>query len=306
MSKFLVEVCSFAAVVEHGGFSAAARATGQSKASLSQQVSRLEQRLDTQLLYRSTRRVSLTKSGEVLIDYARRILNAEGEAVDALNALGTDPSGTVSVTMPVSFGEIFMTEVATSFRELYPAIRLRIELENEYRDLKETGADIAIRKGLMNDPDQVAIPLGRYSEIVCAAPSYLASHGMPETPDALKGHLCLVNEHTARDSRWTFYDGADAMSVAVTGPLLVNHFPLIRTAAVNGYGIARLPRYLAMPDVTAGALVPILTRYASPIDPVYLVYIREARLPRRTRLFVDHVRDWFRARPELLSDGSVR
>lgn len=305
MPNLLSEMRSFALVVEHGGFSAAARATGVSKARLSQHVSRLEEAVSAQLLHRSTRSISLTRAGEVMLAHGRQVLTAQDEAFDAVEALAALPKGPVGITVPVSFGEMFLTDIVVAFRALYPDVQVRLDLDNRYRDLKTAEADIAIRAGLPEDPDQVAIPLGEYTEVTCAAPDYLAANSNPpiRVPGDLAGHDCLVNHHSCPDGNWTYFQGENAVSIPVSAVLSLNHFPLIRTAAVAGQGVARLPRYIAVPEIAAGRLVEVLTAYRSPASPIYLVYIRENRLPRRVRLLVDFIRDWFRAAPELLRQG---
>lgn len=307
MLNLLSEMRSFALVVEHGGFSAAARAAGVSKARLSQHVSRLEEAVSAQLLHRSTRSMSLTRAGEVMLAHGRQVLTAQEEAFDAVEALAALPAGPVGITVPVSFGEMFLTDIAAAFRARYPDVWVRLELDNRYRDLKTAEADVAIRAGLSDDPDQVAIPLGEYSEVTCAAPSYLTGRNDTpvRAPDELRGHACLVNHHSCPDGRWTYFQGESAFSVPVDAALSLNHFPLIRTAALAGQGVARLPRYLAVPEIAAGRLVELLSDYRSPTSPIYLVYIRESRLPRRVRLLVDFIRDWFRASPELLLRGNA-
>lgn len=305
MPNLLSEMRSFALVVEHGGFSAAARSAGVSKARLSQHVSRLEEAVGAQLLHRSTRSMSLTRAGEVMLTHGRQVLTAQDDAFDAVAALSALPEGPVGITVPVSFGEMFLTDIAAAFRALYPDVTIRLDLENRYQDLKTAEADIAIRAGLSDDPDQVALPLGEYTELTCAAPAYLAADGRApvSVPQDLERHACLVNHHSCPDGRWTYFQGESAYSVRVPATLSLNHFPLIRNAAVAGQGIARLPRYLAVPEIAAGRLVEVLMEYRSPASPIYLVYIRESRLPRRVRLLVDFIRDWFRAAPELLLQG---
>lgn len=305
MPNLLSEMRSFALVVDHGGFSAAARESGVSKARLSQHVKRLEDAVGAQLLFRSTRSMSVTRAGEVMLDHGRRVLMAQENAFDAIEALGAEPRGTVGVTVPVSFGEMFLADVIAGFRDLYPAIHIRLELDNRYQDLKSTPPDIAIRAGLTDDPDQVAIPLGEYLEVTCAAPGYLAMTTAITGPDDLRDHACLINHNSCRDGHWSFFRDGDARSVPVAGPVSLNHFPLIRNAAVAGVGVARLPRYLAAPEIAAGRLVEVLPDHQSPSSPIYLVYIREDRLPRRVRLLVDFIGDWFRARPDLLRPGGV-
>jgi len=304
MPNYLSEMRSFALVADHGGFSAAARAAGVSKARLSQHVQRLEDALGVQLLHRSTRKVSLTRAGEEMLVHGQSVVNAQDAAFDAIEALAKQPYGSVGLTVPVSFGEMFMAEVIAAFQQTYPDIVIQLDLENRYQDLKSTAPDIAIRAGLPDDPDQVAIPLGQYSELTCASLTYFERIGLSpvdiRVPKDLEPLDCLVNHHACRDGKWTFFRDGDATAVPVRGPVSLNHFPLVRDAAIAGRGVARLPRYLAIPELRTGRLIELLWSYHALATPIYLVFIREDRIPRRVRVLVDFIRDWFRERPDLL------
>lgn len=300
------EMTSFAAVIDAGGFTAAARATGRSKALISQHVKSLEQDLGVQLLFRSTRRVEATEAGRLFYGYCRQILETEAAARDAIESLRGAPEGTVRLSVPVSFGEIFLNDIVAAFQRVHPRITIQLELENRYRDLKSAALDLAVRAGLSEDQEQVAVALGEYAEMLCASPGYVRRAGAPVRPSDLDGHPCLLNYHAHGDGRWTFFSADGAESIAVSGPLRLNHFPLIRDALVRGDGIGRLPRYLAVPEVRAGRLVALLPEYRSPSVPIFIVYQLQDRLPLKTRLFLDFVRDWFRDRPDLLTAGVSR
>ncbi len=300
MSRYLPEMMSFAAVVEAGGFIAAARDLGLSKGLISQHVKRLETVLGAQLLFRSTRRVELTESGALFLVHCRDIRQRIDGAFEAMNALRAVPEGTIRMTVPVSFGEFFLNQIIANFQILHPAITVDLELENQYRDMKATRMDIAIRSGLTDDPDQVALPLGEYSELVCAAPDYWHRNPPPQTPADLTGHECLVNFHLVKDGRWIFFSPDGPESIPVSGRLRLNHYPLIRDAACAGAGVARLPRYVVAAEVAAGRLELALSGYDSPRSPIYLVYPYQGSLPLKNRLLIDFIRHWFRERPGLL------
>ncbi|MFH1805106.1 MAG: LysR substrate-binding domain-containing protein [Pseudomonadota bacterium] len=300
MKEYLIEMRSFAAVIDHGGFTAAARATGVSKGLISQQIRRLETVLGAQLLFRSTRKQELTETGAAFLPYCRQITRNAHDGFEAVAALRGTPAGTVRLTVPVSFGEMFLHDIITGFQNLHPRITVELELENRYRDLKSSGLDIAIRAGLTSDPDQVAIPLGELSELVCASPDYWQNHAPVGTPQDLTAHNCMVNFHYCRDNTWVFFAPDGPQSVLVSGTLRLNHYPLIRNAACAGLGVARLPRYIALPEIHAGRLAPRLETWHSPRSPIYLVYPFQGNLPVKNRLLIDFIRDWFYARPDLL------
>ena len=300
MKDYLSEMRSFAAVIEQGSFTDAARATGTSKGLISQHVKRLEGVLGAQLLFRSTRKLELTEIGGTFLAYCQNITQSADAAFEAVEALRGEPVGTVRITVPVSFGEMFLQDILFEFQKIHPRIQIEMELENTFRDLQSSHIDIAIRAGLTDDPDQVAIPLGQLSELVCASPAYWQHHTKPQTPHDLSDHNCLVNFQYYKDRKWVFFSQSGPQSITAQGNLRLNHYPLIRNATVQGLGVARLPRYVAMPELHAGRLETALEEYRSPLRPIYLVYAYQGNLPVKNRLMIDFIRNWFTERPDLL------
>lgn len=303
MKQYLTEMHSFAAVIEYGGFTAAAKVLKVSKGLISQHVTRLEEALGTQLLFRTTRKLELTETGTAFLVYCQRLGENAEAGFEAVESLRKNPTGTVRITVPVSFGEIFLNDIITTFQTRHPDITIELELENRYRDLKSDPVDMAIRAGLTSDPDQVAIPLGQLSELVCASPAYWQMTPPVTTPNDLLNHNCINNFHYCTDNRWLFFGEDGPQSILVRGTLRLNHYPLIRNAACQGLGVARLPRYIAMQEISAGRLETRLNAYTSPQSPISLVYPYQGALPLKNRLLIDFIRDWFYARPDLLETG---
>lgn len=305
MKDYLSEMRSFAAVIKQGSFTDAARATGVSKGLISQHVKRLEDVLGAQLLFRSTRKLELTEIGATFLEYCETITQSADAAFEAVEALRGEPIGTVRITVPVSFGEMFLQDIIVAFQQAHPRIQIEMELENTFRDLQSAHIDIAIRAGLTDDPDQVAIPLGQLSELICASPEYWQAHPKPQTPADLAHHNCLVNFQYYKDRKWVFFSDDGPTSITAEGNLRLNHYPLIRNATVQGLGVARLPRYVAMPEIRAGRIETALENYRSPLRPIYLVYPYQGNLPIKNRLMIDFIRNWFADRPDLLETTST-
>ncbi|WP_289079002.1 LysR family transcriptional regulator [uncultured Thalassospira sp.] len=305
MKDYLSEMRSFAAVIKQGSFTDAARVTGVSKGLISQHVKRLEDVLGAQLLFRSTRKLELTEIGATFLEYCETITQSADAAFEAVEALRGEPVGTVRITVPVSFGEMFLQDIIVAFQQTHPRIQIEMELENTFRDLQSAHIDIAIRAGLTDDPDQVAIPLGQLSELICASPEYWKAHPKPQTPTDLAHHNCLVNFQYYKDRKWVFFSDDGPTSITAEGNLRLNHYPLIRNATVQGLGVARLPRYVAMPEIRAGRIETALENYRSPLRPIYLVYPYQGNLPIKNRLMIDFIRNWFADRPDLLETTST-
>jgi DNA-binding transcriptional LysR family regulator len=302
MKDYLSEMRSFAAIIKQGSFTDAARATGVSKGLISQHVKRLEDVLGAQLLFRSTRKLELTETGATFLGYCQSITQSADAAFEAVETLRGEPVGTVRITVPVSFGEMFLQDIIVAFQQSHPRIQIEMELENTFRDLQASHIDVAIRAGLTDDPDQVAIPLGQLSELICASPEYWKTHPKPRTPADLADHNCLVNFQYYKDRKWVFFSDEGPTSVTAEGNLRLNHYPLIRNATVQGLGVARLPRYVAMPEIRAGRIESALDHYRSPLRPIYLVYPYQRQLPVKNRLIIEFIKSWFTERPDLLEN----
>ncbi|WP_430473220.1 LysR substrate-binding domain-containing protein [Thalassospira lucentensis] len=305
MKDYLSEMRSFAAVIKQGSFTNAAQATGVSKGLISQHIKRLEDVLGAQLLFRSTRKLELTEIGSTFLVYCQNITQSADAAFEAVETLRGEPIGTVRMTVPVSFGEMFLHDIIVAFQQNHPRIQIEMELENTFRDLQASHIDLAIRAGLTDDPDQVAIPLGQLSELICASPDYWQNHSRPQRPDDLVDHNCLVNFQYYKDRKWVFFSKDGPQSITANGNLRLNHYPLIRNATLQGLGVARLPRYVAMPEIRAGRLETALDDYRSPLRPIYLVYPYQGNLPIKNRLMIDFIRNWFSTHPDLLETHTL-
>lgn len=286
-------MATFSKVVEEGSFTKAAQALNCSKAHVSQQVSRLEEGLGVQLLFRSTRKLSLTEAGETYLRFCQQIVETADEAGQALESLQGDVTGTIRISTPVSFGEVFLNDIVLAFAEEHPRTRIELDLDNRIRDLKEDNIDVAIRTSTHLDFDLVAIPVGSWREVLCASPDYVKRNSAPESPTDLYRFTCLVNSHFQNSTIWRFEQGEDFINAPIDGRLAINNFILLKQAVQAGAGIARLPSYLAKQELERGELVPLLEDFQTGEYPIYVVYAYQKAIPLKVRRFVDFVRTWF-------------
>lgn len=279
----------FVRVVDDGSFSAAARTLGQTPSAVSKQISALEDRLGTRLLSRTTRRLVLTEAGRTLLDRARPILEAMGEAEGSVTALSDAPRGVLKINIPVAFGEAHIAPILPGFLARYPEIRLLVGQSDRFVDLVEEGIDVAVRVAELKDSSLIARRLAPMRRIVCAAPSYLERYGRPTKPEDLSGHNCLSFIEKTHQMDWRFGSVADQQSVAVSGSLSANATETLRQAALAGVGIVRLSNYVVMRDLRAGALVRLLVDYEVSESSVYAVFPASRHLSPKTRAFVDYL-----------------
>ncbi|MGD8430859.1 MAG: LysR family transcriptional regulator, partial [Ectothiorhodospiraceae bacterium] len=240
MERMLV----FAAVVDAGSFTAAAQQLACSKAHVSQQISRLEEELGAQLLFRTTRRLELTEAGQTYLRYCRQLRDTANAAHQAVEALRGEMTGEIRMTVPVSFGDMVLRELVAPFLARYPGIDFQLDLENEVTDLRADRYDMALRTPAPADEDLVAVRLTDYTELLCASPGYLTGAAPIRRPADLAGHRFLVNRYNS-GRPWRLRDEqGDSTEVAISRRLVMNNYSIIRRAALGGLGIAKLPDYL--------------------------------------------------------------
>ncbi len=293
MSRFEA-LQSFQAVVETGSFTAAAERLGIAKSAVSRRVSALEQRLGSQLLNRTTRALDLTDSGRAFYDRAVRVLADLDEAEAAVAQRGGRLIGTLRVALPLSFGTLHMAEPISAFLDAHPDIDLQIDLNDRRVDLVAEGMDLALRIGRLRDSTLIARKLFDVRFVTCASPDYLAEHGVPETPDDLTQHRVLVYTNVPDPRLLPFVDcDGQSHDVRVAPRMAASNGDLLVAAAAAGQGIVVEPTFMSADAVEAGKLVPILTDFARPPTPAYIVYPHTRHLSLRVRAFIDHLVDWF-------------
>ncbi len=287
MSRF-ESLEAFAAVVERGSFSAAARTLGLTPSAISKQIGHLEARLGARLFNRTTRRMHLTEAGHAFFDRAHIALEVLEEAESAVSDLTASPSGHLRVTMAVGFGLVHVAPLITGFLAAHPQITLEVDTENQFVDLVEQGFDVAIRVGILSDSTLMARRLRGFRWIVCATPDYLARHGTPTEPGALTEHNCLMLTHSARV--WPFTGPDGDFSVRVSGPLMATNAEVLQAALLDGAGLGRMSSYMIADELRSGDLVPVLTDYAWREETnVYAVYPETRHLSPKVRAFIDYL-----------------
>ena len=286
------------AVIEAGSFTAAAERLGIAKSAVSRRIAALEERLGAQLLRRTTRRLSLTESGQGFYDRSVRILADLDEAEAAVAEEHGELRGKLRIALPLSFGIRHMCEPIADFSRLHPRIEFDLDLNDRRVDLVEEGADLAIRIGHLSDSSLIARRLFESHTIVCASREYLDRHGTPEVPEDLADHDCLVYGNIADPGRWPFRDaeGHDR-STDVSVAMKATSGDFIVESAVRGLGVAQSPSFIAGEHVRRGELVPLLTKYATPKLPGYAVYPPARHLSSRVRAFIDFVAERFAGVP---------
>lgn len=277
----------FAMVAEQGSLSGAARVLGLTPSSISRIITRIEGRIGTRLLLRTTRAITLTAEGEAYLRGARRILADMAEVEDAITDQGA-PRGRLRVSAALAHGRLSIVPLVAAFSARYPAIVVELRLEDEVVDILGGQADVAIRFGQLADSPLTARLIGSIGEVIVASPDYLARHGTPQVPQDLLNHNCLRFNFRRAAPDWPFrVDGRD-FSLQVSGTIEGNSGEVLSQLAKLGAGIARIGAFSVADDLASGHLVPLLEAY-NPGDqePIHAVFVGGAAMPARVRAFVD-------------------
>lgn len=285
----LNDLSCFHAVVTHGGFSAAARATGVPKATLSKRITRLEERLHVRLLERTTRRVRTTDVGRAFYAHCET-MQAGAEAAEAVAAEAqAEPSGIVRVSCPQGLIQDLVIEILPAFMTAHPKVRVQLKVLNRRADLVEDGVDVALRArvALDTDPSLIVRRMGR-SRLVLAASPHLSA-AVP-TIDRLCELPTLSMTDDLDESVWELV-GPDGRQRTVRHRprLFCNSFDILRAAAVAGLGIALLPEHVCRSDFAAGRLAPALPDWHTQYGIVHAVFSSRKGLVPAVRVLLDHL-----------------
>ncbi len=278
-------VSEFVAVAETESFTGAAHRLGISTAQVSRQIGALEARLKVKLFYRTTRKVSITDTGQIYYNHCRQVLDGLAEAERAITDLHQTPTGRLNLTAPVTFGESKIAPLVNDFVAQYPALEVTLTLTNQMLDLVAESYDLAIRLGQLEDSTMMAKRLASRTHYVCASPDYLAAHGVPSTLSELDQHNCLQGTI----DYWRFQERAKTRHIRVKGNLRCNSGWSLVDAALKGIGIIQLPDYYVSTQLETGQLVPILDSFRAPDDGIWAIYPHNRHLSPKVRLLLEHL-----------------
>lgn len=286
----------FAAVVEHGGFSAASRALNVPKSRLSKRVSQLEDGLGVRLLQRTTRRFVVTEAGERFYRHCQAMLSEAQAATEAIAELGGEARGLVRISCPVSLTQSLLAPLLPGFLARHPQVHLRVLSANRAVDVVGEGFDIAIRvrEKLDTDAELVARAFGAKRVLLVASPAFVAEHGEPHSPRELAALPVLSMHEQEGQQTWELFDSAcNKTSVVVQPRLISGEFRVLIEAALQGAGIAWVPEAACVDELRSGRLRVVLPDWGLPQGTLYMVYpSRRGMLP-AVRAMVDFLAEAF-------------
>lgn len=281
----------FVRVIAAGSMSTAARDLGLSPAVVSKRIKRLEDKLGTRLLQRTTRQISLTEAGQGFHERVLTVLGGLEEAEAFASGRSSEVNGTLKISASTSFGRMHVAPHLKPFMEAHPDLAIHLVLSDEFTDIVGGGFDLAIRIAELNDSSLVARRLAPVRRVLCAAPSYLAEYGMPETLDDLKKHRCLpAHNHES----WRLEGPNGPVTLRPEGMLITNSSEVLREAVIAGLGIALRSTWDVGAELKSGKLVQVLPQYESSRNvALSAVYPSRQFLPAKVRLFIDYLAELY-------------
>lgn len=281
----------FVYVVEEGSFSRVSVKHEITMSVVSKRIARLEKALNVQLLYRTTRKLSLTDAGQALYKKAKVAQEALQDAQDVVSGYGSDVRGRIRITMPVVTANLVLNHALTEFCEQYPNVHVALKITNRVVDIIDEGFDLAIRTAQLEDSSLVARRLVDSDWVVCASPGYLQTRGRPEHPDELASHHCLIYKYEGSGPDiWTFTLDGSEYPVQVQGRFQTNTLDSIKQGTLSGFGIGYLPRALIHDELLSGQLEAVLDEYVGKKLGIYAVYPKSRQPDKKLNLLVEHFR----------------
>jgi len=294
---------AFVRVVEAGTFTKAADSLTMPKATITRLIQTLEAHLQTKLLNRTTRRVTVTADGAAYFDRALRLLGEMDELESSMTHAKASPRGRLRIDVGASVGQLLLIPALPDFHARYPDIQIDLGVSDRPVDLIGENVDCVLRGGEITDQSLVARRIGEFHTILCASPAYLKRYGLPKHPSELEdGDHRVVNYFSHRTGRpypFTFTKNGESSEINGHHVLSVNDSTASLAAGLAGLGIVQTATFMAAPHFASGALVPVLLDWFAETIPLFVVYPPNRHLSAKLRVFVDWVAELF-ARSDLI------
>jgi DNA-binding transcriptional LysR family regulator len=291
-------MATFVRVVEAGSISGAAERMGIAKSAVSRRLKDLEAHLNVQLFHRTTRQMNLTDTGRAFYHQCVRILDDVLEAESATSDAHGTLKGNLKIALPTSFGLLHVGPAINDFARMHPDIEFDLDFNDREVDLIQEGFDLAIRIANLPGSSLIARRLATIQTLLCASPEYLKKKGIPQLPQELTGHQCLVYT-LVPDFDYLQFVGPDEkqIRIRVSPYMKASAGEYLKDAALSGLGIILAPSFIAYKEIEEGRLVPILRNYQSKQFDAYAIYPQTRHLSKRVRTFVDFLVKRFEGTP---------
>ncbi|HJV93719.1 MAG TPA: LysR family transcriptional regulator [Azonexus sp.] len=283
----------FCVVARHRSFAATSRELGISKAVVSKRIALLEGAVQERLFYRTTRSVSLTAQGEIVHQWAQRILEDVDLMGEAISREKAAPSGLLRICSSTGFGRSRLAPALSELARQFPQLEIQVELFDRPVDLVDEGFQLDIRIGQVREANVIKRRIARNRRVLCASPAYLERFGMPQSLDDLQAHRCIpIRERDQDFGRWELDGPEGRVAIKVSGPLSANNGEIVRQWAIDGHGIILRSTWDIRREIEAGVLMPVLPQYFQQAD-VWAVYPSRLSVSAKVKVCVEFLEQWF-------------
>lgn len=300
MDRFLA-MRVFVSVADAGGFASAAKKLFMSPPAVTRTINALEEHLGAPLFHRTTRHVRLTDAGIRFLEDCRRILLDLDEAEESVAGAHRAVRGKLAVTASTCFGSMYVAPLIMDFLESFPEVSVQTLFVDRVVNLIDEGLDVAIRIGELPDSSLTAIRVGSVRRVICAAPGYLDSHGLPLVPEDIRQHEIVQFSSLSPRPEWQFKQQDQLVNVPFSSRLTVNTTSVALAAALAGRGLTMLLSYMVAAEVESGRLQVVLSDFENDAQPIHIVYQEGRKAAARVRAFVDFVGERLRAQTRQLN-----
>ncbi|MQA19590.1 LysR family transcriptional regulator [Rugamonas rivuli] len=285
----LNRLITFVAVVEAGSLTAAAERLGLAKSMVSKHMQLLEAEVGVGLLLRSTRKLALTEAGRAFYDASRQLLQQAEQAIEQARSSRDIPQGTLRVASPIDYGVMVVAPLLSQLRARYPALKVELVCGDGLIDLIAEGIDVTVRLGKLADSGYMAARVGRLRRWLVASPAFVASHGMPDGPEALPAlpYIALTVLQQPQSFTLEHADGRQHAVRMLNTVFATNTATVCRAAALAGDGVLRATEFSVREDLAAGRLVRLLPAWTLPESDIHAVFPASPHLPQKVRVFID-------------------
>jgi len=278
----------FVRIVQLRSFTAVAEDMEMTQSSVSKRMAALETSLGTKLIVRNCRKILLTEAGSQYYTDCLSILKELDTAEAQVKEFNLKPRGNLKVSLPDSFGRLYIVPFLPDFKKKYPDIHLDVSLVGHKPDMIGEGVDVAIRIGRLEDSNLIARKIAACRRVIVASPGYLKAWGIPEKAEELQHHQCLLFSKRKGFNHWRFTYKGKEITAAINGVMKSSSGDVIRECALGDLGIAVLPKWLVHNELEQGSLVAIMTDYQPLEFPIHAIYPQSHFVPQKVRCFIEH------------------
>lgn len=281
----------FIRIAHLGNISMAGKELGLSPAVASNSINKLEQHLGIKLIYRTTRKVSLTSEGKSFLPHAENVINSVEQAKSSIGSGNITPEGKLRIAAPASFARMHLVPALDEFLVNYPKLDIELMLSDSIIDMVEGGFDIAIRDAELSDSSLIAKKLANDKRIICAAPTYIKKHGLPVSPADINDHFSVNLKGL---ETWHFIDGSKETKATSKPRLTTDNGEVVRDACVQGLGLALLSTWCAYEKLISGELIQVMDNFPLISNTkIWAVYPSSRLVPVKVRAFIDYFHNHF-------------